>query len=339
MSSSDHITLQRLRNLNQLSCNITPTCHTPPYSLQHNANYCINPSEQVIPNYLVGCHNNYEHLHAGHNVNLHPSYTTITKTLKPYSINPTLNGKVSFFVEKCLEINEGQYVKCSILNNSSNYFNGNVVEYNKRSGYILVGFIDKIVGTFITNATYIITIIDVVGDGGDGGSGNTGPTGPAGTIGIDGDTGPTGPAGTIGIDGDTGPTGPIGIMGPTGPPDGPTGPTGEIGPTGPSDGPTGPNGNPGDTGPTGPIGQPGPTGPIGVVPPVPDNWNINDPAGNTAGEPGQMFYGPLADSTDNTYGGKFVLYIYMESYQMPGINSSLQPYTVIPAGWRYRNFL
>lgn len=167
MSSSDYISLRRMRNMHQLSCNTIPDCHTQPacevtihnpYE-HHDTNYCVVPAKcvnhngRVVSTDLVYCNDNNSH--GNHHVN----QKYITKTVKAYRVVPVKNGTVGFLVDKCLPFIPGQSISCNILNNESNYFNGIVFDYDKDTGFLSIGSIDNVTGNFSNNVVYNVNLI------------------------------------------------------------------------------------------------------------------------------------------------------------------------------------
>jgi hypothetical protein len=162
MSSSDYISLRRLKNMHQLSCNAIPDCHNKPngeliihsHGMHENTNYCVVPAKcvtnngQVVSRDLVYCPGEY-----------HTNQKYITKTIKAYRVVPTKNGTVGFLVDKHLPFAPGQSISCSILDNESNFFNGIVFDYDKDIGFLSIGAIDNVTGNFSNSVVYNINLI------------------------------------------------------------------------------------------------------------------------------------------------------------------------------------
>lgn len=167
MSSSDYISLRRLKNMHQLSCNAIPDCHNKPNCelvihshgmhppVHENTNYCVVPAKcvtsngQVISTDLVYC--------PGESHNVNERY--ITKTVKAYRVSPFKNGSIGFLVDKNLPFAPGQSISCSILANESNFFNGIVFDYDKATGFLSIGAIDNVTGNFSNTVVYNINLI------------------------------------------------------------------------------------------------------------------------------------------------------------------------------------
>lgn len=172
MSSSDYISLRRLKNMHQLSCNAIPDCHnkhhgelmvhTPSlhHNMQHNVNYCVVPAKcvnnngRIVSTDLVYCpdENVTPHHHC-------ENQKYITRTNKAYKVAPTKNGTVGFLVEKHLPFSPGQSLSCSIVDSESNYFNGVVYDYDKDIGFLSIGAIDNVTGNFSNSVVYNINLI------------------------------------------------------------------------------------------------------------------------------------------------------------------------------------
>ena len=167
MSSSDYISLRRLKNMHQLSCNSIPDCHTRPiceppvHNIPPNVNYCVVPAKcvtnngQIVSTDLVYCHDN----DPCHPNPLHLNQKYITKTAKSYRVSPIKNGSVGFLVEKNLPFATGQSISCNILGNESNFFNGIVFDYDAETGFLSIGAIDNVTGNFSNSVVYNINLI------------------------------------------------------------------------------------------------------------------------------------------------------------------------------------
>lgn len=169
MSSSDYISLRRMRNMHQLSCNTIPNCHqlhggemtlhtpsthTHPHS-HNNTNYCVVPAKcvnnngRVVSTDLVYCPDD--------DCEMKQKY--ITQTIKAYRVSPQKNATVGVLVEKNLPFTPGQSISCSILDSESNYFNGVIFDYDKDTGFLSVGAIDNVTGDFSNSVVYNINLI------------------------------------------------------------------------------------------------------------------------------------------------------------------------------------
>lgn len=171
MSSSDYISLRRLKNMHQLSCNAIPDCHNRPngeliihnHGMHHpvpeNMNYCVVPAKcvtnngRVVSTDLVYCHGDT------HGESHHTNEKYITKTVKAYRVVPAKNVTVGFLVDKHLPFAPGQSISCSILDNESNFFNGIVFDYDKETGFLSIGAIDNVTGNFSNSVVYNINLI------------------------------------------------------------------------------------------------------------------------------------------------------------------------------------
>ena len=171
MSSSDYISLRRLKNMHQLSCNAIPDCHNRPnneliihnhgahHNVHENTNYCVIPAKcvnnngRVVSTDLVYCPSD------GPCDPHHVNEKYITKTIKAYRVVPTKNGTVGFLVEKHLPFTPGQTISCSIVDNESNFFNGIVFDYDKDIGFLSIGAIDNVTGNFSNSVVYNINLI------------------------------------------------------------------------------------------------------------------------------------------------------------------------------------
>jgi len=171
MSSSDYISLRRLKNMHQLSCNAIPDCHNKPngeliihnhgmhHPVHENMNYCVVPAKcvnnngRVVSTDLVYCHGDT------HAESHHTNEKYITKTVKAYRVVPAKNVTVGFLVEKRLPFAPGQSISCSILDNESNFFNGIVFDYDKETGFLSIGAIDNVTGNFSNSVVYNINLI------------------------------------------------------------------------------------------------------------------------------------------------------------------------------------
>lgn len=177
MSSSDYISLRRLKNMHQLSCNAIPDCHNRPngelilhnhgmhHNVHENTNYCVVPAKcvnnngRVVSTDLVYCPSDP---HCPGDAPCDPHHVNekyITKTIKAYRVVPTKNGTVGFLVEKRLPFTSGQTISCSIVDNESNYFNGIVFDYDKEMGFLSIGAIDNVTGNFSNSVVYNINLI------------------------------------------------------------------------------------------------------------------------------------------------------------------------------------
>lgn len=172
MSSSDYISLRRLKNMHQLSCNAIPDCHNRHngelmlhnpslnHNLQNNVNYCVVPAKcvnnngRIISTDLVYCPDEKT---CDDNCNTNQKY--ITRTIKAYKVAPIKSGTVGFLVEKGLPFSPGQSISCSIMENEDNFFNGIVFDYDKDIGFLSIGAIDNVTGDFSKSVVYNINLI------------------------------------------------------------------------------------------------------------------------------------------------------------------------------------
>ena len=173
MSSSDYISLRRLKNMHQLSCNAIPDCHNRPnnelilhgHGMHNNVNYCVVPAKCVNNNGRVVSTDlvvspDLTHCHSDpHCEPHHVNEKYITKTIKAYRVVPIKNGTVGFLVDKHLPFASGQSISCSIVDNESNFFNGIVFDYDKENGFLSIGAIDNVTGNFSNSVVYNINLI------------------------------------------------------------------------------------------------------------------------------------------------------------------------------------
>lgn len=158
-----------MKNMQQLSCNSIPDCHTRPicdppghtHNIHPNTNYCVVPAKcvtnngQIVSTDLVYCHDP----DPCHPTPLHLNQKYITKTAKSYRVSPIKNGSVGFLVEKNLPFATGQSISCNILGNESNFFNGIVFDYDAETGFLSIGNIDNVTGNFSNSVVYNINLI------------------------------------------------------------------------------------------------------------------------------------------------------------------------------------
>ena len=110
-------------------------------------------------------------------------------------ITPTIGGVVMFQVGANLAYIYGTPVYVCNSNISTNNFTGEVLAYNSATGYMTIGNITQINGTFNGITPYIYTInaanlVSLSSQGSQGPNGIIGPTGPNGVTGV---TGPSVP--------------------------------------------------------------------------------------------------------------------------------------------------
>jgi hypothetical protein len=156
MSASDYTTLRRYRNMQQLSCNTIPNCHSSSGGevTLSSAGYCNVPTRcvsndgRVVSADLIYCPDT-----------AFTNQKYITKTLNPSYVVPVKNATVGFLVEKRLPFTKKQLISCSIDGEESNYFNGVVIDYDPDTGFLSIGEIDNITGDFSKNVTYNINLI------------------------------------------------------------------------------------------------------------------------------------------------------------------------------------
>lgn len=156
MSASDYTTLRRYRNMQQLSCNTIPNCHSSSGGevTLSSAGYCNVPTRcvsndgRVVSADLIYCPDT-----------AFTNQKYITKTLNPSYVVPVKNATVGFLVEKRLPFTKKQLISCSIDGEESNYFNGVVIDYDPDTGFLSIGEIDNITGDFSKNVIYNINLI------------------------------------------------------------------------------------------------------------------------------------------------------------------------------------
>jgi len=156
MSASDYTTLRRYRNMQQLSCNTIPNCHSSSGSevTLSSAGYCNVPTRcvsndgRVVSADLIYCPDT-----------AFTNQKYITKTLNPSYVVPVKNATVGFLVEKRLPFTKKQLISCSIDGEENNYFNGVVIDYDPDTGFLSIGEIDNITGDFSKSVTYNINLI------------------------------------------------------------------------------------------------------------------------------------------------------------------------------------
>lgn len=156
MSASDYTTLRRYRNMQQLSCNTIPNCHSSSGGevTLSSAGYCNVPTRcvsndgRVVSADLIYCPDT-----------AFTNQKYITKTLNPSYIVPVKDATVGFLVEKRLPFTKKQLISCSIDGEENNYFNGVVIDYDPDTGFLSIGEIDNITGDFSKNVTYNINLI------------------------------------------------------------------------------------------------------------------------------------------------------------------------------------
>ena len=156
MSASDYTTLRRYRNMQQLSCNTIPNCHSSSGSevTLSSAGYCNVPTRcvsndgRVVSADLIYCPDT-----------AFTNQKYITKTVNPSYVVPVKNATVGFLVEKRLPFTKKQLISCSIDGEENNYFNGVVIDYDPDTGFLSIGEIDNITGDFSKSVTYNVNLI------------------------------------------------------------------------------------------------------------------------------------------------------------------------------------
>ena len=156
MSASDYTTLRRYRNMQQLSCNTIPNCHSSSGSevTLSSAGYCNVPTRcvsndgRVVSADLIYCPDT-----------AFTNQKYITKTLNPSFVVPVKNATVGFLVEKRLPFAKKQLISCSIDGEENNYFNGVVIDYDPDTGFLSIGEIDNITGDFSKSVIYNVNLI------------------------------------------------------------------------------------------------------------------------------------------------------------------------------------
>ena len=114
-----------------------------------------------------------------------------SRTQTQVFITPINGGTIIFQVATGLAYIYGTPVYVSSLNTITNNFTGEVLEYDTSTGFIVIGKVSLIHGSFTTSNIYTINVLELT------------------SIGPQGDQGPTGIAGNMGATGYIGPTGPI----------------------------------------------------------------------------------------------------------------------------------
>ena len=156
MSASDYTTLRRYRNMQQLTCNTIPNCHSSSGGevTLSSAGYCNVPTRcvsndgRVVSADLIYCPDT-----------AFTNQKYITKTLNPSFVVPVKNATVGFLVEKRLPFTKKQLISCSIDGEENNYFNGVVIDYDPDTGFLSIGEIDNITGDFSKSVIYNINLI------------------------------------------------------------------------------------------------------------------------------------------------------------------------------------
>jgi len=110
-------------------------------------------------------------------------------------VTPIIGGVVMFQVGVNLAYIYGTPVYVCNSNISTNNFTGTVLAYNSATGYMTIGNITQIRGTFngITPYVYTINVTNLVSVGSQGSQGPNGIIGPTGPNGVTGVTGPSVP--------------------------------------------------------------------------------------------------------------------------------------------------
>jgi hypothetical protein len=136
-------------------------------------NCCGNAQQRCLGNQVAqGCCNGGNNLivatAATNGVNLDASGNCLvtptsnkhfTQTKKAYNVVPTKNGTVGFLVDKCLPFEAELAVSCKIVDSPSNYFNGKIFDYDKETGFLSIGNIDCITGTFSGSVKYDVYLV------------------------------------------------------------------------------------------------------------------------------------------------------------------------------------
>jgi len=175
MSAGDYTSHRRLIHTNKLPCNTVPGCHyvnsceltVPSNSLQNHVNYCVTNGKLITAAQYGCCNICGTSLTSTGACNTCSITTTttgvnqkyITKTIKAYKVLPVKNATVGFLVEPSLPFTIGQSISCSIMDADNNYFNGTVLDYDKDIGFISLGNIDNITGSFSETVVYNINLI------------------------------------------------------------------------------------------------------------------------------------------------------------------------------------
>jgi len=113
-----------------------------------------------------------------------------SRTQTQVLINPIINGTIIFQVATGLAYIYGTPVYVSSANTITNNFTGEVLEYDASTGFIVIGKISLIHGSFVTSNIYTINVVELTSIGP---LGDQGPTGISGNKGLTGYIGPTGP--------------------------------------------------------------------------------------------------------------------------------------------------
>lgn len=163
MSSSDYTSLRRYRQMfrphsnaqnesNLILCNepYVTQCNNPTNKINY---YYVTPNEKTQHQIQQECHQKSNVVVP---VN---SFGGISISMCKYFITPVPNGSVIFTIDSNLIYKKGFNVVCSNNEDTKNYFEGVIYDYNKFTGEITIYQLRNINGDFREPAYYTITIM------------------------------------------------------------------------------------------------------------------------------------------------------------------------------------